>query len=1455
MLLKRKPHGGGKHFCKGVVLSSFLTAVLAGVSSPSFAEQLPSTGPITSGNYEHTGNITVSSDSSVIDTTGDAGGSVTINISASDSENGNLDLDGVKEEGHTIWSELDANEEIKITAAGDVTIKAQGTNSGDNGDGINVTSGNKGSITVTADGSNTIIAESKQADGIYTAEGSSGDVKLVSNGVSSDIGNIVNVENNGIDHRGSQIVTLEAENGVNRIKTESGDGLRNTGTGTITLTASSNELVTGDNGVQVGGENSPVSGIVTILANNGSNKIEAGSNGIELTQDAANTSVSVSANGYNSIQGQVDGVKLAGSGTVSVTASASVIEGSTINLLSNDEFYTDDEIPYNNYFIGGENGIHRVENSEAIFNAKSDNNNYISGGTNGILAEGVADSGETPSILITANNGSNIIGYETFKDENGETHSGQIGENGINVTSGSVSLVAGDSNIIKATHKGVSVSGEQSSVSLIGGSNSITVKDSVGKQISGLFVDDKGKLGINSIGEDINIDIDTVGTLAYGINVGDIIGGGEIALEADSGNVIIDVTTGAPNATKGNVSGIEVQNKSKATISAGKNIIISTDSQMVEQSNGANDVSNIRAQYGSEIIAEAFGYFKSFSEDKNGNVVGFRSQDDSSIIKVISHDKDEFGYGIISSVSGKTVNGVLSQDGSTYLTSKNGGVYISASGKEAATAINSAAITVDVQVNIESNGDIFLSAQNSSDVYLNANYVSGIFSNSYNGNASNVEITGKNINIITESVNNNIYGVYAYNNSSSLDNNVIDIYGENVTISSNTDSAHSTYGIYSSLSTIDMSDVSQNINITANSASRSYGIYNNTGKVVLSSKNGFIDISSTGYAVYSQNNSIVDLSAISNLLTGKEEGIRSFDSNVTLTALSGNNSIQGNNYGVYALTWFSSIYNSNTISLNAKNNLITTTTGTGIFADSSKGLYSDGSGTLVELNASVDNTIRGGEIYTVDGVDFAKNYAIQSLNGSSVTLEAGNQNSLFGAVYAEGAEATVTLNADINYVASYAQSSTLGDLNTDDAFKDKSVISALYAEEGANISLTGNSNVLRTYAEYDNEYQLERVVWAYNGTTKGTSISIDGYSYIATDSYDKSPNSLDIAIAAGTGVELTPDKVNEAVADEDRAKVSLTYADTVDEEGNTVHSYISGDILSAYEGLVDITPQSGSNAGININGNLLAGNNGILNVNLGNGGILTGRADDYGDAGVISEQGHADSEFFDPAFSSAIYKGGEVNLTMGEGSRWNVTGQSWITRINTENSSNAIIDLISDNTDRNSTAHALTVYELTGNAIFNMSLDADRNVSDMLYIKNADGNYTVNVIDAVSQDDMYAGGLDGLRFATVGTGSNASFRAITYNGGGINNIEYRVGTDAYTGNDENVVYNGDGMTEHKPGDDTVDGFFESDGEPGATTPATQAVSLAAVSPLAEESTTTAADSGLEEVTNFKLIGG
>ena len=491
-----------------------------------------------------------------------------------------------------------------------------------------------------------------------------------------------------------------------------------------------------------------------------------------------------------------------------------------------------------------------------------------------------------------------------------------------------------------------------------------------------------------------------------------------------------------------------------------------------------------------------------------------------------------------------------------------------------------------------------------------------------------------------------------------------------------------------------------------------------------------------------------------------------------------------------------------------------------------------------------------------------------------IAILANESNIFSGAVYAKGNGASVKIEGEGNnvvtnnfYSAAVIEGAgglegkkTTTDTETEEPVTTGlDVVSALYAENGAQINVSGINNFSTYYSDPKDNYTSERVVWAYDRA----DINIDGYTNISTTFYNKSPNSKDIAIAAGTATDLKPEKVNAAVSD--RATVTLTYDNYTDEKGIEYTSNIEGDILSAYEGLVNIVAKEGSNAGINITGNLLAGNNGILNVDLGKGGTLTGRADDYGDAGANEEgvgngnDGHQSLEFFDPAFSSDIFKGGEVNLTMGEGSSWNVTGQSWITRINTNDSdgnaaNNAVIDLVTANTNRNTTAHALTVYEMNGDATFKMSLDRNRDTSDMLYIKNAQGDYIVNVFEAVTTGDMYANGFDGLRFATVGAESNATFRAVTVDQG-VFNVEYEVGTDKYNTSKENDYYNGSEMSEHKPGSDLVNDFFESDGEPGSVTKtvenAAKNIMLLDEINAGEEG---AEDSSLTETTNFKLIG-
>ena len=665
------------------------------------------------------------------------------------------------------------------------------------------------------------------------------------------------------------------------------------------------------------------------------------------------------------------------------------------------------------------------------------------------------------------------------------------------------------------------------------------------------------------------------------------------------------------------------------------------------------------------------------------------------------------------------------------------------------------------------------------------------------------------------------------------------------------------------------------------------------GAVALCSDKVFIDFKSQ------QNNNLTVESINNNSIA-----LNTMDGNISFNSATGNNTIKAiaekDGYmgiGILTDTYLPWYLNHNRVTLTAEqNNTIIAST---IAVDN------NGSDSIVKFKSnSGNNYLRALDSNVIDSEDesdtllvaidgknilkagninnnFGDTYAINALTGSSVDLQAGAQNIVCGAIFADGDETAVSVSgvkgdsttrkiddsAD-NYFYSSAVVEGAGGI------ADKNIISALYTQNKGNIDIDGNYNYISS-SYVDNGVNIlsdsennnyERVVWAYekigddNTSDKSSVINIDGTTVIraahAVIDDKTGANDESIAVAAGTATDLTAEKV--AGFDGKRATVNINYGgETFDKDGKSVTSAIVGDVLAAYAGEVNINPQAAKtkaagNAGINIYGNLLAGNNGILNVNLGQGGVLTGRADDYGDA-----KGH--TTFYNPEFSSEIFQGGKVNLTMGDNARWNVQGQSWITSIDTSNAENTEINLVEANTDFNTTAHALTIGTLTGNTDFHMSLDADRNVSDMLYIKNANGDYQVTLEEAVTREDMYADGFDGLRFATVGEGSNVSFVVGSYDDGGAFNVEYEVDTDSYAGNEENTAYNStstDGSANvEKPGNASVDDFF------GLTNSAsTQEAAPAAANGIMliaenEEAADTAAnaDTGLEEVTNFKLV--
>ena len=343
---------------------------------------------------------------------------------------------------------------------------------------------------------------------------------------------------------------------------------------------------------------------------------------------------------------------------------------------------------------------------------------------------------------------------------------------------------------------------------------------------------------------------------------------------------------------------------------------------------------------------------------------------------------------------------------------------------------------------------------------------------------------------------------------------------------------------------------------------------------------------------------------------------------------------------------------------------------------------------------------------------------------------------------------------------------------------------AVYAENGANTKSTVNINA-------DNGVVTvlsgNKGLWA---SGKGGTINVDGAvninaNYFADESATRSAGE-DVHLAVVAGLKSAGEKQNgEGLVD-------------INLKGD-VTSSIYGDIVGARGGKVKIKRESGNGALV-VNGDVLAGNGGTVILDMGKNGVLTGRIDDYMDA----DEKNGNS-FFAPQFSDVIEKNGTVNLKLDEGSRWNVNGQSWVTVIDADD--NSIIDLTGAQTDRNTSAHALTVGTLNGNANFRMNLDGfDKANSDMLYIKNSNGEYNVILDDAVTSEEI---GETGLRFATIDNG-NVNFKNVVVYNAGAFDVKYKVGKDAYEGHLENDDYNGTKFGEAKPGTEAVDNFFKGE---------------------------------------------
>mgnify|MGYP002436556655 CR=1 FL=1 len=429
---------------------------------------------------------------------------------------------------------------------------------------------------------------------------------------------------------------------------------------------------------------------------------------------------------------------------------------------------------------------------------------------------------------------------------------------------------------------------------------------------------------------------------------------------------------------------------------------------------------------------------------------------------------------------------------------------------------------------------------------------------------------------------------------------------------------------------------------------------------------------------------------ISNHVSGKN-GIHAESGKVVMEAAVGTNVIKGETNGIYDKV--------GEVSLNGYRNEISG--GKGILMESSgkvsvaateknivtgdKGYGIKAQAGTVELISKTTNSVSGGKVSefaseTRNIVHLGDGYAVyaageKEADRTQMIFSAADRNEFFGTVYASG-NASVQVGFDQyigggnmeNYIASSAVIGTAeasGDKDTD-------IVSALYAGEGASITVKGEQNTILSSVNSNvksNSDAAERTIWA----SKGGSIEIDGQTDVAASLAGKE-NTVSIAMAAGTGdwddSKLVDGKLPVLGENAARSTIQLNYAS---------ESRIAGDVVSGYGGKIIIAPHSSGESPetaersasdrLVFKGNALASNGGELTIDLGNNGYWEGRADSYKDADSDLKEEH--TSFFAPEFSKGVLSSGTVNINMGDNSYWNVTGQSWVSSL----SGSGIIDM------------------------------------------------------------------------------------------------------------------------------------------------------------------------------------
>lgn len=461
----------------------------------------------------------------------------------------------------------------------------------------------------------------------------------------------------------------------------------------------------------------------------------------------------------------------------------------------------------------------------------------------------------------------------------------------------------------------------------------------------------------------------------------------------------------------------------------------------------------------------------------------------------------------------------------------------------------------------------------------------------------------------------------------------------------------------------------------------------------------------------------------------------------------------------------------------------------------------------IHLNGDTSLTLKGEENYGVlggkNGSVTLNNLYINATGDKSIGVAADNKNLTMGS-YDQSTNrhgSLVILNGEENVIhmlgadskALFANSEYAKISTGDNGIGSIDLIGDVEANESASINLTIRNNA--------------KILGQVKSTNSG-KISFNATGTIDFSSAESTIESNQPVLVAGTDnwdfedVDFgNPFDTNE---------INLKYG----VGSNGEQSRVVGNIVSGFGGVIDIAPNSTTKSNdhaLNVIGNVLAGNGGKINLSLGDAAYFEGRTDDYQDA----EWNH---DIIASEFVNRIQASGTVNLRLGHGSTWKVTGQSWLSSLEANNST---INL----TQNNTSIHLGSIKGKNNTFVVNLSMDGSGN---MIYVK--DGTAENQSIFINNRDEvlnsMKTG--DRVRFATIanaGGGFNeansttvATFgKTVSIHDAGIKNVEFDVVYEDYdkSATDENDKYNnalGDGSTieVNKPGSDYVETVYDAE---------------------------------------------